>query len=117
MKYLLESQLSSYLRPDKTIEQFIGRIEFPEYSGFRWISIDRDKDEFKLIVHEVFDDSNEIESIYNFSYIEPDDLYGKEIQTFDSLDDALETAERLYSASRNRYLTFGFLDEELNNSK
>ena len=91
----------------------IGKLEFAEYPVFRWVSISRHKDEYKLFLHDVFDDRPEIASIYYFSYFEPDDLYGRDIQVFDLLDDALEAAEKLYNASRNKYMVFGYLDEAL----
>jgi hypothetical protein len=113
MKFLLENQISSFLKVDKSIEQYIDKIEHTNYSGFRWIGIERTKDNYTLVVHKVFDDSSEMESIYDYSYIEPDDIYGNRIQEFTSLTDALEMAEKLFGATTDKYLPFGFLDEYL----
>jgi hypothetical protein len=123
MKYLLENQLQAYLRVDSSIEQFIGQISIEDHTCLRWIHISRTKSSYELRVHEVFDDRDVgVESIYDFSYYEPDDLYGKEIGSFDLLENALETAEQIYNADKNKYLTFGYMDEalkdfEINNIK
>ena len=111
MKFLLEEQISSFLRPDKSIEQYIGKNDHGDYSTIRWIGIGRTKDSYTIVFHEVFDEADEIESIYDFPYVEPDDMYEKEIEEFDSIQDALEFAENNYGAKIDKYLPFGFLDE------
>lgn len=114
MKYLLANQLQAYLRVDNAIEQFIGQIRFEEHTCLRWIDISRAKSSYELRVHEVFDDRDVgVKSIYDFSYCEPDDLYGKEIGSFDFLEDALETAEKIFKAEKNKYLAFGHMNEAL----
>ena len=123
MKYLLENQLQAYLRVDNSIEQFIGPIRIEEHTCLRWIHISRTKSSYELRVHEVFDDRDVgVKSIYDFSYYEPDDIYGKEIGSFDLLENALDTAEQIYNAEKGKYLPFGHMDEalkifEINNSK
>ena len=68
MKYLLPSQLDTSVRTDKPIEQLITTFEVHGHEAIRWISIHREKDNFELSLHEVFDDSTEgIDSIYDFS--------------------------------------------------
>ncbi|RZJ64484.1 MAG: hypothetical protein EOO47_26975 [Flavobacterium sp.] len=111
MKFLQEEQLKSMVQPEKSIEQFVGRIEHPDYNGFRWIEIRKSKNIYTLVLHEVFDDSEEIEDFYEFSYIEPDDIYGKEIQNFQSINEALSAASGLYHADLNKYLPPSYLNE------
>jgi len=63
MKFLLENQINPYLRIDKSIEQFIERVETSDYSIIRWVAIVRTKDNYELIIHEVFDERGEVETI------------------------------------------------------
>ncbi len=111
MKFLQKEQVKSAVRPEKCIEQFVGKIEHPNYIGFRWIEIRKSKNAYALVLHEIYDDSDEIEDFYEFSYIEPDDIYGKEIQHFQSIDEALIAANNLYQADLNKYLNTGYLNE------
>ncbi len=112
MKYLLPSQLNNSIRPDKPIEQLITTFEANGRKAIRWISIDIEKDNFELSVHEVFNDSSEgIDSIYNYSYIEPDDLHGRLVFESTVLSDVLEHAYEQYGANQEKYLSFGLLDE------
>jgi hypothetical protein len=110
MKFLLETQIDAFLRPGKSIEQFIGNIEDIDYAGFRWIAVERKKDRYRLVVHEVFDDRERVQSIYDFSYIEPDNIYGKLVQEFDNVQDALTAAMTLFGARTDKYLPFDYLD-------
>jgi len=116
MKYLIESQIESYLRPNKSIEQFIDKTKFNDYEILKWVAIERERNLYSLILHEVFNDSAEgVESIYDFSYVEPDDIHGKVIFESKELNKVLEFAELNFKANNNKYLTFGFLNEEINN--
>lgn len=118
MKYILPSQFDTSVRPDKPIEQFITTYEVNGYKAIRWISIDQEKDKFQLSLHEVFDDSAEgIDSIYNFSYVEPDDIHGKLVFESTIFSDVLEHANQQYGANNERYLNFGLLDELLNSKE
>lgn len=114
MKYLLPSQLDTSVRPNHPIEQFISVFEENGYKALRWISIEKSKDRFELVLHEVFDDSTDgIESIYDYSYVEPDDIHGRSVFASISLLEILEYAIDQYGATNNKYLNFGFLDELL----
>ena len=110
MKFLLEVRIAAFLRPEKSIEQYIGKIEGIGYGGFRWIAVVREKDRYKLVVHEVFDEREQVQSIYNFSYIEPDDMDGKLVHEFHNIQDALIAAKTLFGAETDKYLPFGYLD-------
>ncbi|PWS31577.1 hypothetical protein [Pedobacter paludis] len=113
MKYLLESQISSNFGPGKSIEQYVDRIEQADYSILRWVAIERTKDIYTLVIHEVFDERNEVQSIYDFTYLEPDDMHGKRIANFESLKDAFEMAEKEFGTTPDKYLTCGFLNKYL----
>jgi hypothetical protein len=116
MKYLLENQIKGCLRPNKSIEQIIGKFEVGKHLAIRYISIVKEKDKYCLMLHDIFDDRDEgIEDIYEFSYVEPDDMYGKEIKESSSLEEILIFAQEEYDSSNERYLTLGFLNEDLEN--
>jgi hypothetical protein len=65
---------------------------------------ERKKDHYRIVVHEVFNDREQVQSIYNFSYIEPDDMYGKLVQEFDNVLDVLSAAKTLFGAGTDKYL-------------
>ena len=114
MKYLLPSQLETALRIDHPIEQLIGTFEIDSHKALRWISIDKSKTGYELTLHEMFDDSDEgIASFYDFSYVEPDDIYGRAVFTSESLTETLTFAEKEFRATQGHYLNFGLLDELL----
>jgi len=114
MKYLIESQIKSYLRSNKSIEQFISKTKISEFDVFKWIAIERNENSYSLVLHEVFDDRQEgIESIYDFSYVQPDDIYGKIITESEDIYDILNSAKKILNADKNKYLTFGFMDQEI----
>ena len=114
MNYLLESQISAYLNQEKPIEQLIGFFESDGHKCLRWIEIQKDGKDFILALHDVFDDSNEgLESIYDYSYVESDDLYGKGVLKSADLTLTLKEAEKLFKTSNDRYMPSNYLDSVL----
>ena len=117
MNQLNPSELSSYINSKEIIEQFICSFETNEHQCFRWIEIRKDKQKFTLILHEVFDDRDErIESIYDFSYLEADEMDGSEIYESNSLDEIINFASEKYSAVLTKYSPFGYLNDWIKNS-
>ncbi|MCR9171393.1 MAG: hypothetical protein NXI10_02805 [bacterium] len=114
MNHLLESQIKPHLHHSKEIEQFLGKTVIGDYEVLRWISIVYNKDNYKLLVHEVFDDRDEgIESIYDFSYFTPDDQFGRQLFISTDLNEVLEFAVESFGVDNSKYSLFGNLDANL----
>jgi hypothetical protein len=113
MNYLDFEQIKPKINKGKTIEQFIGFAKSDDFSTLKWISLYLDEDEYCVDFHEVFDDRKEgIENIYDFSYVEPDDMYGKRMHQTVDFESLTEWIFNHFSVSRDRFLPFGYLNEE-----
>lgn len=114
MSPLLEGQLKPYLHHSKGIEQFLGLSTVNNCNVFRWVEISYDKQTYTLFLHEVFDDREEgLESIYDFSYCNPDEQFGKELLTSNALDEILKYASQTLGANNSSYTLPGNLNEFL----
>lgn len=112
MNRLLEDQIKPYLHQSKGIEQLLGKSQLNDHDVFRWIEISYDKRTYTLFLHEVFDDREEgLESIYDFSYCNPDEQFGKELLTSNVLDEILEYACETFGANKSNYTLPGNLNE------
>lgn len=112
MRYLNESEIASLLNVGKEVEQFIGEFYYENFKCYRYFSISQDKYGFHLLVFEKFDDSNEgLMSVYDFSSVDPDALYGKEHDPFPSLNALLLFLENKYGISSDKFLLAGQLDQ------
>lgn len=100
MEFLNEYQLSGLLKRGKSVEAFVGKYEEASYPTIMWLSIEKgreSKELFYVILHYVFDDRQDgVESIYNFSYVQPDELYGKIVAKFVSCSEAIQFAREKY---------------------
>jgi len=118
MNYLDFGQIKPMLNKGKTIEQFIGYTKSGDFTTIKWISIYMDKDDYCIDFHEVFDDREEgIEDIYDFSYVEPDDMYGKRMYQTNEFETLINWIFENYSISRDKFLPFDYLNEELERVK
>jgi len=113
MRYLSEKEISSYLHKSKTIQYFTGYLEFNKVPTITWVSIQVEDGEYLVLYHEVLSDDKEYDSVYNYPYAEPDDLYGKEIETFDNLDDTLEFLKEEFKCIGEKFFIEGQLDDVL----
>ncbi|GAA3642659.1 hypothetical protein [Flavivirga jejuensis] len=112
MRFLSIGEIISALNRGKGIEQFLGKIKNDNYDTFEWIEINKTKSNFLLSYHLVFDESDEgIESIYSYSYVEPDDIYGKKVFESDNIQDILKFANDNYNADNSKYQNEQYLDE------
>jgi hypothetical protein len=118
MNYLYFEQIKPMINKGKTIEQFLGFVKSGDFSTLKWISLYLDDEEYCVDFHEVFDDREEgIENIYDFSYVEPDDMHGKRMHQTEDFDSLIEWIFDNYSISHDKFLPFDFLNEELEKVK
>jgi|GEM_PF-6035632 len=114
MRYLKESEILPYINAGKEIEQFLGEFYFKNFKCFRYVTIGKTKDGFYGLLFEKFDDSDEgLNSIYEYSSIEPDELYGKEIGPFESLEEIIESINKVAKLDPEKYLMSGYLNNEI----
>ena len=115
MKYLTKDQLIDTVKRGKTVETLVDRNEENGYPTIQWLAIEKGrekKDAYYVILHHVFDDRSEgIESVYDFSYVNPDDLYGKVLSEFESHLDAVEYVKKTFLLPLNEFVTEGFIEE------
>lgn len=112
MRYLKESELIPYLNQGKEIQQYMGKFYDGQYKCLRYLTLYKGKDGYAGLLFEVFDETEEgIESIYNFSSIEPDDMYGKEIGPFDSIEKLIQSIKQIAELNDEKYLLAGYLDD------
>ncbi|WP_460538536.1 hypothetical protein [Echinicola sediminis] len=87
-----------------------------EYRCFRYVSLGKIKEGYFALLFEKFDDSDEgLGSVYDFSSVEPDDLYGKEIGPFETLEKLIQAMKEVVILDPKKYLLPGHLDSEIKN--
>jgi hypothetical protein len=112
MRYLNESEIVPLLNSGKEVEQFIGKFYYQGFKCYRYFSLQKDRHGLHLLLFEKFDESDEgLTSIYDFSSMEPDNLHGKELEPFSSLNAALLYLENEYEISTDKFLLAGQLDQ------
>ncbi|MCH7415701.1 hypothetical protein MM213_19530 [Belliella sp. R4-6] len=118
MKYLTEDQILDSLSRGKTVEAIIGKYEINGYPTIQWLAIEKGRDKkhmYYVVFHHVFDEKSEgLDSIYDFSYVEPDDMYGKIVSEFESYNDALQFSNQKFSESLSQFVSEGYIDELIN---
>ncbi|BDC99472.1 hypothetical protein [Persicobacter psychrovividus] len=114
MRYLLIDEVIAQLNRGRQVEQYLGEYYSDEFRCHRYLTIEKGKDEYTGLVFEVFDERNEgVESIYHFSSVEPDEMYGVEIGGFEKLDDLLDALKEKFEILENKFLNSGYLDSQL----
>ncbi|GHE59480.1 hypothetical protein [Roseivirga thermotolerans] len=112
MRYLNECEIAPLLNAGKVVEQFIGEFYHQGFKCYRYFSLQKDRHGIHLLVFEKFDESDEgLTSIYDFSSLDPDQLYGKEHDSFPSLNAVLLYLESEYEISSDKFLLAGQLDQ------
>jgi hypothetical protein len=115
MKYLTEDQLFATLSRGKTVEALVGKFEVDGYPTIQWLAIEKGREEknmYYVIFHHVFDEKSDgLDSIYDFSYVEPDDLYGNIVSEFESYIDAIQFSNQKFSVPLNKFVSEGYIDE------
>ena len=112
-RYLDEEQLKTSLRLGKSIEQWLSINNVDDYNVIKWLIIKKEKEEVYNVAYiESFDEgSQDFIDIYEFSTIDPDEPYGI-INTFNSIEEALEFSIITYGASSDRFVSTGMIQEE-----
>lgn len=118
MKYLTEEQLLDLLQLGKTVETFVGKDDVNGHRTLQWLGIEKGREKreyYYVVLHHVFDDRQDgVESTYDFSYVEPDDLHGKVLLESESFSNAIQYVKAKFSLSLSRFVSEGFLDELIN---
>ncbi|AYB32864.1 hypothetical protein [Chryseolinea soli] len=111
--YLENSQLITYLRLGKRIEQWLGTTKEQEETIIKWLSIELQKDgSYGVTYLEVFDEGNEdFLDIYEFSAPDPDLEFG-ESDSFATCEEALEFSRQKYGCRDDKFVTAGQIQEE-----
>ena len=116
MIYLNESDIEPYLNAGKEIEQYLGEFLISDHRCFRYLVLGKEKSGYYGLLFEKFDDSNEgLDSIYDFSSVEPDELYGRELGAFETLDLLIEQINKAILLDPTKYLLSGHLNQIINN--
>lgn len=111
-RYLMEEQLRTNLRLGKSVEQWLGFKKEEDYTTLKWLSIEKKNGNYTVAFIECFDEgSSDFIDIYEFSLLDPDEPEGI-LNTFISIDDALDFAKSKYNASTNKYVSSGMIQEE-----
>ena len=113
MIYLQNEQLRTNLSLGKTVEQWLGYKREEDYIILRWISIEKENsDEYSVAYIESFDEgSDDFLDIYEFSALDPDEPLGV-INTFSTIDEALDFSLNEYGAKIERFVSTGMIQEE-----
>ncbi|RZA00250.1 MAG: hypothetical protein EOP47_14525 [Sphingobacteriaceae bacterium] len=112
MQYLTTQQAETLLSLGKSIEQWLSSEKKDDYIILKWLRIDKEKDStYSVSYIECFDDGdNSFTDIYEFSPLDPDEEYV--IKIFGSAQEALEYAIISYSASIDKFVSAGMIQEE-----
>lgn len=111
--YLENSQLITYLRLGKTIEQWLGTTRDEVDTIIKWLTIESEKNGTYIVTYlEVLDEGNEdFLDIYEFSAPDPDLPFGKS-DTFATYEEALEFSRQRYGCRDDKFVNVGQIQEE-----
>lgn len=113
--YIGTEQLTTLLHVGKGIEQWIGTYYNQEhdYTGIKWLSIQKGKEnEYNIVHFDVFDDGDEeFSDIGGFTAVDPDFTYGK-LDTFETAEEALSFAQENYGCKLDKFVSFGMIQNE-----
>ena len=116
MRYLKEPEIASYINEGKEVEQYLGGFYYEEFKCHRFVTLGKSKDGYYGLVFEKYDDTDEgLESIYDFSSVEPDDLNGKEVGPYENLETLIDSVNTIFLLDKDRYLMAGYLNNEIKN--
>lgn len=114
--YIEKTEISTYIQKGKAIEIWFGFGVENEFETCKWLTIEYDSNEdqkYSIVYHEVFNDEDEgVESIYDYSYVEPDDIYGEIIFKSDTLDLVIKELEERYSLNLNNLVLEGNMHQQ-----
>lgn len=113
VRYLNESELKTRLKLGKSVEQWLGAGQIDDYTVIKWLSIEHERGQLYNVVYlEVFDEGDEdFTDIVEFLSVDPDAEYGV-VNTFSSVDEALQFVQDQYKASLNKFVSDGMISFE-----
>jgi len=112
-RHLSEIQAKTRLNLGKSVAQFLGYWDEPNYTVLKWLTISSGDEGYAVTHHEVFDEGSEDElGIGEFSRLDPENLPYGVADEFDTVEEALAFATVTYSASVQQYVTESMIDME-----
>lgn len=112
MRYLMAEQLRANLSLGRYVEQWLPPKHYDHYTIIRYISIEKN-DELTYDVNywEQYDDGNEnFIDVYSFSDVDPDEP--GILNTFNSIDEALNFVMANYNTLPDKFVNRGMIQEE-----
>ncbi|QKJ31600.1 hypothetical protein HQ865_18125 [Mucilaginibacter mali] len=111
-KYLTIEQLRTNISLGKPVEQWLSHESKEDYTILKWLRIYKERDQtYSVNYIECYDDGDDdFIDIYEFSSLDPDELYFS--NSFDSVGGALDFSVSNYSASLDKFVTGGMIQEE-----
>jgi hypothetical protein len=111
--YLDKEQLITALRLGRSVEQWIGVTNHPDFVILNWIRIDQEKNgTFSVSSFKVFDDGNlDLLDIYEFEPYDPDYPFAI-INNFLTYQQVFSFCEETYKCRGDRYVNAGMIQEE-----
>lgn len=111
-RYLLETQLAPTLQVGKAVDQWLGAKTELEYNSIEWLRIKKSKGGFAVTYFESFDEGNEeFLDLYAFTMVNFDEPYGL-VEILDTINDAIDFAEKTYGAKKDRFMLDGVIQQE-----
>jgi hypothetical protein len=115
VRYLSESFAIGALRRSASIEQFLGPAFYRGRRGIRWVAIEpRRNGRYAVVLYLCWDVGGEhFRDLLEFPPLDPDaEEDGEVLAEVDDAVEALETAERVTAAVRDRWANFGVAAED-----
>ncbi|GAA2062780.1 hypothetical protein GCM10009839_87470 [Catenulispora yoronensis] len=116
MRYLIESFAVGALRRGSSVEQFLGVVEGSAVPSVRWVEVVPQAGGFVAMLHESEDIGNErffdLVEFPNFPGPDGEECFGIEVGIADQALDALDLAEAVTGAVRQRWVNAGVAQDE-----
>jgi hypothetical protein len=112
VKYLLESQIGSQLRANRSIEQWLGNHKEGDKFIIRYVTLHNDRRDGCYCWYGDYEDvgNEEYCDIYSFYTLDEDNEYGKKVQ-FDSIDNMLQFCYEELKAYPTKFVGSGMLQD------
>jgi hypothetical protein len=118
-RHLTQEQASAALRRGKGVEQYLGTGDEGR-STLRWVTVSQRDEQFAVLLHHVFDESDgEFFDIAELSPVDDEEYIGEGtvLGSYTAPEDALAAASELAKAERNRWVIEGMVGDEYADSR
>jgi hypothetical protein len=116
MRYLAESFIVGALRRGSCVEQFLGMVGGSSVPGVRWVEVVPRGEGFVIVLHEVQDiGSEQYVDLVEFPELpgrDGEERFGIEVGVAGEASDALDLAETMTGAVRQRWVNAGVAQDE-----